>query len=226
MLAGVDCSVYGTCTQDPIYAASYLAGFWTFYAVLTAVQVWVTVRITRKAGYSPWLGLLGVVPIVGWVAILVFAFKEWPVESEVRDLRGRLAMAYAAAPSAGRPAVSPQYDASSRFGTPPQYDASSRFGTPPPYEAPSTFGGPPQYDASSRFGTPPPYEAPGAPGAPPQHDASSRFGGPPRYDAPSRFGTPPPPDASSRFGTPPPPAGDAPQPHGAWQPQQQPPQRW
>lgn len=236
MLAAVDCSDYGTCTSsDPIYAASYLAGFWTFYAVLTVVQIWVTVRITRKAGYSPWLGILGVLPIINFVAILVFAFKAWPVETELRELRGRLAMAQATAAAAGRsgaPTVS-------RFGTPPP-PSGAGFGGAQPSPAPAVpgYGQPTSYGAAPAYAAPPPPVDPtavygGQPAyatqpsftAPPA--APSRFGTPPPPEAPSRFGTPPPPQAPSRFGTPPPPAADAQQPPNPWQPpQQQPPQRW
>jgi hypothetical protein len=35
-------------------------------------------NIIKRAGYSPWLALLGIVPIVNLVMFLVFAFSKWP----------------------------------------------------------------------------------------------------------------------------------------------------
>jgi hypothetical protein len=34
--------------------------------------------VVRKARYSPWWALLGLVPIVNIVALYVFAYREWP----------------------------------------------------------------------------------------------------------------------------------------------------
>lgn len=42
------------------------------------------VFILRKAGYSGWLVLLGLIPLVNLVLFFVFAFSEWPVEKELR----------------------------------------------------------------------------------------------------------------------------------------------
>ena len=35
-------------------------------------------NIVKRAGYNPWLTLLGVIPLVNLVMFLVFAFSEWP----------------------------------------------------------------------------------------------------------------------------------------------------
>ena len=35
-------------------------------------------NIIKRAGYSPWLALLGIAPIVNLVMFLVFAFSTWP----------------------------------------------------------------------------------------------------------------------------------------------------
>lgn len=35
-------------------------------------------NIVKRAGYSPWLTLLGLIPLVNLVMFLVFAFSEWP----------------------------------------------------------------------------------------------------------------------------------------------------
>ena len=46
-------------------------------AVLVVVPVW---RICTKAGYSGWLSLLVLVPIVNLVLLYFLAFAEWPLE--------------------------------------------------------------------------------------------------------------------------------------------------
>ncbi len=41
-------------------------------------------RIFSKAGYSPWLCLLMIVPLVNLILIIWFAFAEWPVSRGAR----------------------------------------------------------------------------------------------------------------------------------------------
>lgn len=45
------------------------------FAALVVIPFW---TIFRKAGYSPWLGLLMVVPIVNLVMLYFLAFSRWP----------------------------------------------------------------------------------------------------------------------------------------------------
>lgn len=60
---------------------------------LVAVAIWVVffiayIKIISKAGYSGWWVLIMFVPIVNVIMLLVFAFKEWPIQRELRELRG------------------------------------------------------------------------------------------------------------------------------------------
>jgi hypothetical protein len=60
---------------------------------LIAIAIWVVfliayVKIISKAGYSGWWVLIMFVPIVNVIMLLVFAFKEWPIQREIRELRG------------------------------------------------------------------------------------------------------------------------------------------
>jgi|SRR6478609_1023621 hypothetical protein len=60
---------------------------------LFAAAVWVVfviayIKIISRAGYSGWWVLIMLVPIVNVVMLLVFAFKEWPIQRELRELRG------------------------------------------------------------------------------------------------------------------------------------------
>ena len=38
-------------------------------------------KIVGKAGFNPWLSLLTFIPLVNIIALFVFAFVKWPVES-------------------------------------------------------------------------------------------------------------------------------------------------
>jgi hypothetical protein len=55
------------------------------YAAFIVVPFWF---IFRKAGYSPWLGLLMVVPIVNLIVLYVFAFSDWPRLREIGTKQG------------------------------------------------------------------------------------------------------------------------------------------
>ena len=47
-------------------------------AAIAALVVWPYTRIFRKAGFSPWLGLLMLVPVVNIIMIFYLAFADWP----------------------------------------------------------------------------------------------------------------------------------------------------
>jgi hypothetical protein len=40
--------------------------------------------IFKKAGFSPWLSLFMIFPVLGFIALLYLAFAEWPVNSKER----------------------------------------------------------------------------------------------------------------------------------------------
>ena len=105
------------------------------------------IKILPKLGYSPWFALLVLIPLVGWVMILVFAFSDWPVDKELRHYRqggyGPRPGGYPEPPWPGQPA--PGYGpGGSQFpqggwpppapNAPPQWPGSS---------APSGSAGPP-----------------------------------------------------------------------------------
>lgn len=59
---------------------------------LLGLAVWIVfliayVKIISKAGYSGWWVLIMIVPIVNVIMLLVFAYKEWPVQRELKELR-------------------------------------------------------------------------------------------------------------------------------------------
>jgi hypothetical protein len=47
----------------------------------------IVVRILQKAGFSPWCGLLLLIPLIGFIGLVAFAFIEWPVQRELAWLR-------------------------------------------------------------------------------------------------------------------------------------------
>lgn len=65
-----------------------------FYLVMLTVMlcflsitVWINWRIASKAGYPGPASLLMLVPLVNIFTLLYFAFAEWPIQKELRDLR-------------------------------------------------------------------------------------------------------------------------------------------
>ena len=130
--------------------------------VFLVVAIVAAVKILPKAGYSAWFALLLLIPLVGFVMIIVFAFADWPVDKELRHYRqggyGPRPGGYPEPPWPGQP--SPGYGSGG-----PQFPPS---GWPPPAGGsapPAPGGAPPPWP-----GSPPP--APGSapppwPGSPP-----------------------------------------------------------
>lgn len=46
-------------------------------------------NISLKAGYPRWHSLVMLIPIANVVAIVIFAFSSWPIETKVLDLELR-----------------------------------------------------------------------------------------------------------------------------------------
>jgi hypothetical protein len=54
-------------------------GIWqVVLLVLFALTLYFFSRVVKKAGYSPWWALLGVIPVLNIVLLWVFAFARWP----------------------------------------------------------------------------------------------------------------------------------------------------
>ncbi len=66
--------------------------------VITVFTVWIYYTILKKTGMNPWLSLLMLVPLAGFVLLLILAFTEWPIERENRALRAQLGLPPAGAP--------------------------------------------------------------------------------------------------------------------------------
>ncbi len=66
--------------------------------VFTVFMIWIYFVILKKTGMSPWLSLLVLVPLAGFVVPLILAFSEWPIERENRALRAQVGVPPAGAP--------------------------------------------------------------------------------------------------------------------------------
>lgn len=109
--------------------------------------VWIYGRILHKAGYSGWLALLMLIPLVNIILILWFAFATWPVE------RRAAAMGAPQAPAGYYPPQQPQVPVQPAYAPP----APQPPGQPlqPPAQPPQPPAQPPQQPG----GYPPPPQA-------------------------------------------------------------------
>jgi hypothetical protein len=102
-----------------------------FWAIWLAGMIFATVCgaiILRKAGYSGWLILLAFVPVVNFVAYLMFVFGEWPIQRELAILRAQVHSNYSPTGSSyGYPPAGYGYPPAG-YGDPP-YGGGSQ---PPP----------------------------------------------------------------------------------------------
>lgn len=62
---------------------------YVFGVVATLLFIFGWALIFTKAGYSGWLSLLLMIPLVNLIVLLIFVFGEWPVQRELQDLRVR-----------------------------------------------------------------------------------------------------------------------------------------
>lgn len=132
---------YSTSNSSTGLAAGLVIGFVIFYAAILAFGVYCYVRIARKAGYSGWYVALLFVPIANLVIMLMFVFKEWPIEAELRMLR---AGAYGGQPQFG--AYGPPVPGAPPYAGPSQFAPGqpAPWGETPqqPYGYPPADGGP------------------------------------------------------------------------------------
>ena len=63
-------------------AISGIIGLAVFVIMLIAYT-----NVISRAGYSRWWILIMLVPLVNIVMLLIFCFKEWPMQRELRELR-------------------------------------------------------------------------------------------------------------------------------------------
>ena len=62
----------------------------TLMALGIVILIWG--KIFEKAGYPLWYGVVAMIPLANVAAWLYFAFKEWPIEEELRYAKEELQM--------------------------------------------------------------------------------------------------------------------------------------
>ena len=60
---------------------------WLALAVSSVFALVVFGNISSKAGYPRWHGLVMAIPLLNLVALLVFAYSTWPIESELLQVQ-------------------------------------------------------------------------------------------------------------------------------------------
>ena len=53
---------------------------WVIVLVIFVIPIWAWAAIVKKAGFSPWWGLLSIVPLVNIAMLFVFAYSKWPID--------------------------------------------------------------------------------------------------------------------------------------------------
>jgi len=63
---------------------------WWIELVISSLFAYIVFgNISSKAGYPRWHGFVMLIPILNIVAIVIFAFSSWPIETKVLDLELR-----------------------------------------------------------------------------------------------------------------------------------------
>ncbi len=93
-------------------ASAWSGWIWLIGAIYLVLALIAAVLVARKAGYSHWLGVIAVlVPAVGAIVVLLFAFVKWPALRE-RDAAKALLKEHGLSldepPSPGKAAAAPK----------------------------------------------------------------------------------------------------------------------
>jgi len=57
---------------------SFSIWYWLVIILISAATLYPYVRIIRRTGHSGWWLLAGIVPVLNFVMLWVFAFARWP----------------------------------------------------------------------------------------------------------------------------------------------------
>ena len=67
----------------------FTARGWISLVISSLFAYFIFGKISSKAGYPRWHGLIMLVPILNVIAILIFAYSEWPIETKMLELELR-----------------------------------------------------------------------------------------------------------------------------------------
>ena len=107
-------------------SASLIGTLALIYVGFSALGIAAGVSILRKAGYSPWWVITGLIPLVNVVMVIAFAFADWPVLQQHRRDHRR-----AGADQRQAPTAASQVSADPRFTYTPA--ATGSYSPPPSY---------------------------------------------------------------------------------------------
>ena len=68
--------------------AAFFAAYAIFVIIILVLSLIINWVIATKAGYPGAYSLLMLIPVVNLIVLLLFAFTEWPIQREVKALRG------------------------------------------------------------------------------------------------------------------------------------------
>jgi hypothetical protein len=77
--------------QNPYGGAAFgafMVGYVIFLLIIVILAIVIYWRIFAKAGWAGALSLLMIIPLVNFILLIAFAFSEWPIERELKVLRG------------------------------------------------------------------------------------------------------------------------------------------
>lgn len=69
---------------------SFSLWHWIIFLIIAAVPLWLFSHAIRKAGFSPWWAVLGIVPVVNIIMLWVFAYTKWPALPEEKTDSARI----------------------------------------------------------------------------------------------------------------------------------------
>jgi len=68
--------------EPEMFASSMWVGHWLWMLLIAIVVVIPAWRICQRTGYSGWLGILILIPVLNLVLLYFLAFADWPAEKD------------------------------------------------------------------------------------------------------------------------------------------------
>ena len=68
--------------------AAFFGAYFIFVLVVCVIAIIIYWRIAMKMGYPGWYSLGLLIPLLNLILIILVAFTEWPIERELKALRG------------------------------------------------------------------------------------------------------------------------------------------
>ena len=75
-------------TMNAAALGGFIAAYGLFVLIVVAFEIFLMWKISTKAGYPGAYSLLMLIPFVNIIIFIIFAFTEWPIERDLKALRG------------------------------------------------------------------------------------------------------------------------------------------